>query len=68
MKKYIIVYFFYLINFYFLNDFGVDKCLYKGFYCVLIVYWCKNKLKIGYLNLKTWIMIFQSSINDWNQL
>jgi hypothetical protein len=38
MKKYIIVYFFYLINFYFLNDFGVDKCLYKGFYCVLIVY------------------------------
>jgi hypothetical protein len=68
MKKYIIVYFFYLINFYFLNDFGVDKWLYEGFYCVLIVYWGKNKLKIGYLNLKTWIMIFQSSINDWNQL
>lgn len=29
---------FFLINFYFLNDFGVDKCLYEGFYCVLIVY------------------------------
>lgn len=30
--------FFYLINFYFLNDFAVDKCPYEGFYCVLIVY------------------------------